>query len=129
MLLLLFTAAATLSTIADDQDDGFDLIEAFARPLPLAIIAAILGLSIDDATRLGDGASHVVAALEPIANDVSPAARAFHAGDVIDRVLEIEHHLATARVTMGDVLDTYGLVHDGPVKPFHDRVLAAVGLP
>ena len=71
----------------------------------------------------------VVAALEPIANDVSPAARAFHAGDVIDRVLEIEHHLATARVTMGDVLDTYGLVHDGPVKPFHDRVLAAVGLP
>ena len=61
-------ANANLSTIADDHDDGFDLIEAFARPLPLAIIAAILGLSIDDATRLGEGAAHVVAALEPTAS-------------------------------------------------------------
>lgn len=67
--------------------------------------------------------------LASIADDTTPAARAFHAADVIDRVLEIDHHLRRARVTMGAVLDDYGLVHDGPVKPFHDRVLREVGLP
>lgn len=63
-----------------------------------------------------------------IANDATPTARAFHAADVIDRVIEIEHHLRGARTTMDDVLGTYGLVHDGPVKGFHDRVLRDVGL-
>lgn len=72
--------------------------------------------------------TQVAAALEPIARDDSPDARAFHAGDVIDRVIEIEQHLKVARTTMHDVLVTYELVHDGPVKDFHDRVLAAVGL-
>lgn len=68
-------------------------------------------------------------ATAPLASDRTAAARAFHAADVIDRVLEIEQHLAAQRVDMALVLDDYGLVHDGPVKPFHDRVLAAVGLP
>lgn len=67
--------------------------------------------------------------LAAIADDATPAARAFHAADVIDRVLEIDHHLSRARVTMGVVLDDYGLVHDGPVKPFHNRVLQEIGLP
>lgn len=67
--------------------------------------------------------------LAAIADDTTPAACAFHAADVIDRVLEIDQHLKRARVTMGVVLDDYGLVHDGPVKPFHDRVLAEIGLP
>ncbi len=34
----------------------------------------------------------------------------------------------TGAVPPDDVLGTYGLVHDGPVKGFHDRVLAEVGL-
>lgn len=67
-------------------------------------------------------------ALAPIARDDTPEARAFHAGDVIDRVIEIEQHLKAAGTTMDMVLDGYGLVHEGPVKPFHDRVLAHVGL-
>ena len=67
--------------------------------------------------------------LSIIADDVEASARAFHAADVIDRVVEIEQHLKRSGVTMGLVLDDYGLVHDGPVKPFHDRVLAEVGLP
>ena len=70
----------------------------------------------------------VAAALQPIARDDSGEARAFHAGDVIDRVLEIEQHLKVSRVTMHDVLVTYELAHDGPVKAFHDRVLARIGL-
>ena len=64
-----------------------------------------------------------------IADDGTPSARAFHAADVIDRVLEIEQHLKRGAVTMGVVLDDYGLVHDGPVKAFHDTVLRQVALP
>ena len=73
-------------------------------------------------------AAQVRAAIEPIGGDATPAARAFHAADVLDRVLEIEQHLRAASATMDTVLHTYELVHAGPVKDFHDRVLAAVGL-
>jgi hypothetical protein len=55
--------------------------------------------------------------------------RAFHAADVADRVLQIAQHLNAASLTMGVVLDDMELVHDGPVKAFHDRVLAELELP
>ena len=58
----------------------------------------------------------------------TPEGRAFHAADVLDRVLEIEQHVRRARVTMEEVLGPMALVHEGPVKPFHDRVLATMGL-
>lgn len=67
--------------------------------------------------------------LTAIADDATPTARAFHAADVIDRVVEIEQHLGRSAVTMSLVLNDYGLVHDGPVKSFHDQVLGEVGLP
>ena len=73
-------------------------------------------------------AAQVRAAIGPIAGDATPAARAFHAADVLDRVLEIEQHLRAASATMDSVLHTYELVHAGPVKTFHDRVLSDVGL-
>jgi 5'-deoxynucleotidase YfbR-like HD superfamily hydrolase len=72
--------------------------------------------------------AQVEAALAPIAGDDTPDARAFHAADVLDRVLEIEQHLRATRATMGEVLDDYELVHAGPVKRFHDQVLWQVGL-
>ena len=89
---------------------------AVARSQALAQLSPELQARLTQATR-------------PLSSDRTPAARAFHAADVIDRVLEIEQHLAAQRVDMALVLDDYGLVHDGPVKPFHDHVLAAVGLP
>lgn len=70
----------------------------------------------------------VTAALQPIGGDDTPAGRTFNAADVIDRVLEIEQHLVTRDATMASVLGDYELVHAGPVKSFHDRVLAGVGL-
>lgn len=73
-------------------------------------------------------ARQVRAALAPIAGDATPEARAFHVADVLDRVLEIEQHLRGRQVTMALVLDDHGLVHDGPVKAFHDRILADAGL-
>ena len=66
-------------------------------------------------------------ALKPIGGEGTPEARAFHVGDVLDRVLEIEQH-ARASVDMAVVLGDYELVHAGPVKAFHDRVLGEVGL-
>ena len=67
-------------------------------------------------------------ALLVIADDLSPEGRAFHAADVIDRVLEIEQHLAVVNSTMDTVLRDYELVHAGPVKAFHDATLHEVGL-
>lgn len=70
----------------------------------------------------------MAAVLAPIDQDKTPEARAFHAADAIDRVLEIEQHVAAAAVTMNMVLHDYALVHDGPVQPFHNQVLGEVGL-
>lgn len=59
----------------------------------------------------------------------TPEARAFHAADVIDRVTQLAQHLRVAGVTMPMLLDEWALVHDGPVKSFHEGVLAEMGLP
>lgn len=72
-------------------------------------------------------AEAVRGALVPIGGEATGEARAFHAADVIDRVLEIEQHARSA-VAMGMILGEYELVHAGPVKAFHDRVLGEVGL-
>ena len=77
----------------------------------------------------GGMAADARAALDEIADDRTPEARAFHAGDVIDRVVEIQYHTRANGLTMDRVLNEYELVHDGPVKAFHDEVLAAVALP
>lgn len=66
--------------------------------------------------------------LRPIASDDTAQGRTFNAADVIDRVLEIEQHLVTREASMASVLGEYELVHAGPVKGFHDRVLEEVGL-
>jgi hypothetical protein len=68
--------------------------------------------------------------LEPVmAHAATPEGRAFHAADVADRVLQIAQHLKAATLTMDVVLDDMELVHDGPVKGFHDSVLRELGLP
>ena len=73
-------------------------------------------------------AARVRAALAPIAGSATPEACAFHAADVLDRVLEIESHLNASRATTETVLHDHELVHAGPVKAFHDRVLAEAGI-
>ena len=62
-------------------------------------------------------------------DDATAEGRAFHAADAIDRVLQIAQHLRAATLTMGTVLDEMELVHAGPVKGFHDRVLEAMRIP
>jgi 5'-deoxynucleotidase YfbR-like HD superfamily hydrolase len=73
--------------------------------------------------------TEVVAARRILPDAATPEGRAFHAADVIDRVLQTAQHLRAASLTKGRVLDEMHLVHDGPVKPFHDRVLREMSLP
>ncbi len=62
-------------------------------------------------------------------DDATAEGRAFHAADCIDRVLQIAQHLRAASLTMDTVLGDMELVHAGPVKGFHDRVLADMRIP
>ena len=77
-------------------------------PTPLAQrIEGLLGLRVDAGT---------------------PVARAFHAADVLDRVLQVHHHARAAAFTAAQALEDLELVHAGPVQAFHHDVLAAAGL-
>ena len=58
----------------------------------------------------------------------APESQAFHAADVLDRVLQVHHHARAAAFTAGQALDDLELVHAGPVQAFHLDVLAAAGL-
>ena len=65
----------------------------------------------------------------PLRDDaVAPASQAFHAADVLDRVLQVHHHARAAAFTASQALDDLELVHEGPVQSFHTGVLAAAGL-
>ncbi len=68
-------------------------------------------------------------ALATIGDADSPEGRAFHAADVIDRVLQMRHYERVARFTAAQALDDLDLVHAGPVQAFHHAVLAEAGLP
>lgn len=71
-----------------------------------------------------------IAALRPLlAGTAHPAARAFHAADVIDRVLQVRQYARVAAFTTDQALDDLELVHAGPVQAFHLAVLQAAGLP
>lgn len=59
------------------------------------------------------------------ADDAS--SQAFHAADVIDRVVEAAHFEHVARFRLADALGPFGLVHPGPLKPFQDGVLVELG--
>jgi hypothetical protein len=54
--------------------------------------------------------------------------RAFHAADVLDRVLQVQHHARAAAFTAEQALVDLDLVHDGPVAGFHADVLQAARL-
>lgn len=58
----------------------------------------------------------------------TPEGRAFHAGDVFDRVLQMEQYARVAAFETRQALEDLDLVHPGPIQAFHQDVLAAVGL-
>ncbi len=74
-------------------------------------------------------ASRTRSALDGIADASTPNGRAFHAADVMDRVLQMRHYDQVARFTVDQALEDMDLVHAGPTQSFHYAVLAEAGLP
>lgn len=55
-------------------------------------------------------------------------AKAFHAADVIDRVLQMRHHVEANEFTLHYAMEEAELVHAGAVQNFHYEVLRAAQL-
>lgn len=93
----------------------------------LPIMARTTRWALDE---LDPGLRETVERARSVLPDAATAeGRAFHAADAIDRVLQIAQHLRAASLTMETVLGEMDLVHAGPVKGFHDRVLADMRIP
>ena len=67
-------------------------------------------------------------ALATIVDAETAEGRAFHAADVIDRVLQMQHFDDVAAFRIGQALDDMDLVHAGPTQAFHQAVLRNAGL-
>ena len=68
-------------------------------------------------------------ALGDIKEAQTPVGQAFHAADVIDRVLQMRHFEQVAQFTAKQAVEELDLVHAGPVQEFHTSVLQEAGLP
>ncbi len=71
----------------------------------------------------------VIDARELLPAPDSPAAKAFHAADVLDRVLEMVHYDRVSRFRVEQALGDLELVHPGPLRVFQNEVLTAAGVP
>lgn len=70
----------------------------------------------------------VMKALERTRALEEPASRAFHAADVLDRVLEMAWHDQSAQFRLHQALGDLDIVHAGFTQQFHQQVLVAAGL-
>ncbi len=82
---------------------------------------------------LGHVPAQLASRIRGLRHELLPAAdraeaRAFHAADVIDRVLQVRQYARVAGFELSHALDDLGLVHAGPVQQFHAGVLAEAGL-
>ena len=75
-----------------------------------------------------DLAEQVRAARACLPDADTPEGRAFHAADVLDRVLQMAHFERAAAFTAKQALEDLDLVHPGPVRDFHVGVLRGAGL-
>lgn len=72
--------------------------------------------------------SKIRRALEIIETADAAEARAFHAADVIDRVLQMRHHAEANEFTLKYAMEEAELVHAGAIQNFHYGVLRAARL-
>lgn len=93
-------------------------------------LPSMMGRFTDEALEELPGGlrSGIRAVLSRIGDADDPLGRAFNAADVIDRVLQMRHYAREASFTMDQALEEMDLVHDGPVKAFHETVLSRSGL-
>lgn len=103
-------------------DAGFAGEELLGEHLP-GITARLVDRQL--AALPGPLASRLAGLLALREEAVHPAARAFHAADVLDRVLQVHHHARAAAFTAEQALDDLDLVHPCAVSGFHRAVLTA----
>ncbi|MFB8384569.1 hypothetical protein [Streptomyces rubiginosohelvolus] len=104
-------------------DAGFAGEELLGQHLP-AVLSALTRQQLDG---LPEALGARVASLLALRDGAdAPAARAFHAADVLDRVLQVRHHARAAAFTAEQALEDLDLVHPSPVSGFHRAVLDAV---
>lgn len=70
----------------------------------------------------------VLEALEAIATADTAEGKAFHAADVMDRVLQMKWYESAANFQLHMAMEDMELVHAGPVQEFHRTVLRESGL-
>lgn len=68
------------------------------------------------------------AALKIIETADAPEAQAFHAADVIDRVLQMRHHAEANEFTLKYAMEEAELIHAGAIQNFHYEVLRSARL-
>ncbi|RZS90790.1 hypothetical protein EV189_0017 [Motilibacter rhizosphaerae] len=90
------------------------------------VLATLTGAALQE---LPEPLRGQVAALLPARDDAeTPLGRAFHAADVLDRVLQVHHHARAAAFTADQALVDLDIVHPGPVQDYQLDVLAGAGL-
>ncbi len=106
-------------------DGGFageELLGEHLRPVMDRLTARALALvppPLADAVR---------AAFALLPSPDTPEAKAFHAADVLDRVLWMTGYERAAAFRLGQAMDDLELVHPGPTQAFLNDVLAAAGV-
>lgn len=101
---------------------GDELLGAELAPLAGRLTTRALG-QLAPAVR-----AEVERALALVPRVDLPEARAFHAADVLDRVLEMEWHARTAAFTLDHALGELEIVHAGHTQRFEQGVVRAAGL-
>lgn len=106
-------------------DGGFageELLGEHLQPVMAALTARALGLLTPAL------AAQVRAAFALLPAPHSPEAQAFHAADVLDRVLWMGVYEAAATFRLSQAMDDLELVHPGPTQAFLNDSLAAAGV-
>ena len=109
--------------LPDAGDSGDRLLGEDAAPMVSRITEEVL------ATLPGDLAARVREARKILPHTDTPEARAFHAADALDRVLEMDAHARAASFTLRQAMEDLELIHEGPMQAYENAVLAAAGLP
>ena len=73
-------------------------------------------------------AAEVAGARRVLTHAETAEARAFHAADVLDRVLQTAQYARAAAFDLRQALDDLDLVHPGPLQAFQIEVLSGAGL-
>src|SRR4051794_21738106 len=106
-------------------DSGFaggTLLGRHLEPVMARLTDEIIAMLPDHLARACREARRILPNVE------TPEAKAFHAADVIDRVLQMDQYARVASFELRHAVEEMELVHAGPLQDFQTGLLRAVGL-